>query len=72
MSETTADSRKSRREADPLISPKWKKRTLSEKSYWKRNANGQNEPTGKRKLSLKKELKEAAKTDPKAAENGKP
>lgn len=31
------------------ISPKWKKRNAySVKSYWKRNANGQNEPTGKR------------------------
>ena len=51
VSETTADSRKSRKPEKPTlpISPKWKKRNAySVKSYWKRNANGQNEPTGKR------------------------
>lgn len=40
---------KEAREADPAyIAQMEEKERLQRESYWKRNANGQNEPTGKR------------------------
>lgn len=40
---------KEAREADPAYIAQMEERNAySVKSYWKRNANGQNEPTGKR------------------------
>ena len=74
VSETTADSRKSRKPEKPTlpISPKWKKRNAySVKSYWKRNANGQNEPTGKRNFP-ERSWKKPPRQTRKPPRNGKP